>query len=161
MPMAAANGFNLCGTQYPITLAKSLVPALGLFAFAFVLLKLARSIERGIDDGCFLRVVEFAWPRPPFHGDLLGALQGELVRRSARANCRSRANGRTGADAHRRHHHGAGTDGGPIVDDGGPFVGAIVIAGDAASPDVDILTHPRVAEVRQMIGLAARANLGV
>src|SRR5271155_4514337 len=71
--------------------SRPLFPALGLFAFAFVLLELARSIERGIDDGCFLFVVEFAWPRPPFHGDLLGALQGELVRRSARTNCRSRA----------------------------------------------------------------------
>ena len=109
----------------------------------------------------FLVFIEFSRPLPSGHRGLLRPCQRELAIRRVLGDGRSGADGRAGADSNRRHQHAAGADEGAIFDDGGPLILAIVIAGDAAGPDVDILTHPGIAQVRQMICLAARADLGV
>ena len=63
-----------------------------------------------------------------------------------------------GALAHRdrRHQRGVAADEGAGLDAGGVLVGAVVVAGDGAGPDVDARAHRGVADVGEVRRLGAR-----
>ena len=57
------------------------------------------------------------------------------------------------ADAHRRDQLRVAADERAVLDDRRVLVRAVVVAGDRAGADVDLLADRRVAEVRQVVGL--------
>src|ERR1700680_2137329 len=115
----------------------------------------------GIDDAGLFFISELLRPSPVFDDRLLRPLESEFAVRSARTDRRSRADRGARADAHRCHQHAAGSDEGAVFDEGRPLVGAVVIAGDAAGPDIDAAAYSRIAEIGQMVGLGMRADFSV
>src|SRR6202522_2082199 len=120
-----------------------------------------RRIQCVINGGSFLFIVEFFGPLPSCDRGLLGARQRELTVRCVLRDGRSCADGGAGTDAYRRHHHGAGTDEGAIVDHRRPFVLAVIVASDAAGTDMNAAAHPGIAHIAQMIGFAAHTDFTV
>src|SRR3981189_3570737 len=86
------------------------------------------------------------------------ARQGGFRDRCILGNARSGADGRAGTDSNRRHQHAAGADEGAVLDHGRPLVLTIVVAGNAAGPDVDLAAHPGIAHIAQVVRLAACAD---
>src|SRR5690606_2324084 len=66
-----------------------------------------------------------------------------------------------GADGDRRHQRRVGADKGAIADESPEFVDAIVVAGDGAGADIDSTANTGIADVAEVIDLAAWADLGL
>src|SRR5690606_36994122 len=66
-----------------------------------------------------------------------------------------------GSDLQRRHQHRAGTDESAVADLGSPLVRAVIVDGHRACAHVDFATDGRIAEVRQVIRLAAGADFAL
>src|SRR6185295_15888576 len=98
---------------------------------------------------------------PVLERGLFAARQRQLARRRVARDGAARPGGRVLADAHRRHQHVAGTDERAVFDYGLRLVDAVIVAGDGAGADVDALAHQRVAQVGEVIGLAAVTELGL
>src|SRR5690606_6704634 len=95
---------------------------------------------------------------PAVHGALLAAGQGELAFGRVAGDHRTGADGGARADRHRREQRAVGADEGAVADGGGGLVHAVVVAGDGAGADVDLRADARVAQVGEVVGLAARAE---
>src|SRR5262249_35702031 len=90
--------------------------------------------------------------------DLLGARQGQLALGRVLGQRRAGAGIGARADFDRRHQHRAGADESVVAYLGAPLVRAVVVHSDAAGADVDLASERRVAEICQVIGLAALAD---
>src|SRR5580692_6435273 len=90
--------------------------------------------------------------------DLARTRQRELPGRCIAGDGRTRSDRSAVADLYRRHQHAARADEGSGADPGLPLVGTIVVAGDRAGTDIDRAPNLAVADVGEVIGLAARAN---
>src|SRR5579871_3690016 len=100
-------------------------------------------------------------PLPVVDRDLARARQREFVGRRVGGDGRACADGCAVADLDGRDHHAARADEGAAADLGTPFVDAVVIAGDRAGADVDATANLAVADVAQVIHLAALADEAV
>ena len=98
---------------------------------------------------------------PAFECHLLRARQGELTVGGFLGDGAARTRGRVTPDAHRRDQHVAGTDECAIRDGCRPLVHAIVVAGDRAGADVHVGADGRVADVGEVIRLAAIRDGGL
>src|SRR5690606_11476478 len=92
---------------------------------------------------------------------LLAARDGELLGRHVPRDDRARAYRGAGADGYGRHQRGIRADEGAVPDHRTVLVGAVVVAGDGARADVHAAAYGRVADVGQVVGLAAGADLGL
>src|SRR5690606_17966655 len=66
-----------------------------------------------------------------------------------------------GADLDRRDQHRARAHEGAVADLGPVLVHAIVVHGDGAGPHVDLAADGGIAQVGEVVGLAARADLAL
>src|SRR5690606_33841957 len=96
---------------------------------------------------------------PAFDRDLARARQGELAFGRVLGDGRPGAGVGISADLHRRHQHGARADEGIVADLGAPLVGAVIVHGYRAGADVDLSPDGGVAQVGQVVGLAAGTDL--
>ena len=74
---------------------------------------------------------------------------------------RTRADGRLRADGDRRHQRRVGTDERAVANRRRRFVHPVVVAGDGTGADVHACADDGIAEVREVVGLAADAELRV
>ncbi len=74
----------------------------------------------------------------------------QLVFRDVARHGGACGDGRTFRDRHRRHQLGIGADKNIITNDGFVLVSAIIVTGDGACADVNVIADFRVAEVGQM-----------
>src|SRR5580700_463751 len=79
-------------------------------------------------------------PLPILNGDLARACKGQLPRRRLAGHGSAGADGGTLPDSDRRHQHAARADEGAAANLGAPLIGAIVVAGDRARTDIDVVT---------------------
>src|SRR5690625_5061962 len=100
----------------------------------------------------------FPGPLPALDNDLARAPQCKCTVRDICGNGRARANARALADDQRRHQRAVRTDE-DIIANHRPVLGrAIVVAGNHARAHVDVRTNIGIAEIGQVIGLAAMAK---
>src|SRR5690348_1533913 len=97
--------------------------------------------------------------RPIVDGGLATARETQFVGRGVGGDRGARADGRTFADPHRCDQRSVGTDERAIADFGNELVDAVVVTGDGAGADVDPGADLGVAEIGEMVGLAAFAQL--
>src|SRR3990167_542934 len=98
---------------------------------------------------------------PDRNAVLAAPRNGELALGRIMGNHRAGADGRFAADRYRRHQRGIGTDEGPVANDGGGLVHAIVVAGDGAGADVHAGTDLRIAQVAEVVRFRALAEAGL
>src|SRR5688572_6941384 len=98
---------------------------------------------------------------PAFQRHLFAAGQRKLAGGRILGDGAARAGGGVLADAQRRHQHVARADEGAVFDDGLRLVHAVVVAGDGARTNVHALADDGIAEIREVVGLAAIADLGL
>ncbi len=89
---------------------------------------------------------------------MFGAFQRQFVGRGSFGNSRPCTDGRARADFNRCHQLDPRTDEGFIADNRPVFVGAIIVAGDGAGADVDAGPDCCVADIAQVVDLAAVRN---
>src|SRR5690606_1509594 len=89
---------------------------------------------------------------------LAPARHGQLPRRGIVRDDRARPDRGVLADRYRRDQRRVRADEGAVADHGAMLVGPVVIAGDGAGADVDVTPDAGVADVGQMIDLAALAE---
>src|SRR5881394_19764 len=118
-----------------------------------VLLASRSAREPAFPPGQLLRLL--LRPLPPGHRDLLRPLERELARRRFFRDRRACADRRVGTDAHGRDEHHAGADEHAVADRRLVLVRAVIVAGDRAGADVHVATNLGVAEVGQVVHLAA------
>src|SRR6185437_1694074 len=99
-------------------------------------------------------------PTPTLDRGLLAAREGEVLGGRGGGDDRSRADRGVVAHLHRRDQRRVGTDEGTIADLGDVLVHAVVVARDGAGADVHVRTDLRVAEIGEVVGLAAFAEFG-
>src|SRR5690606_9756576 len=92
---------------------------------------------------------------PAFDGGLAAAGHGGLAGRRVVGDHRAGADGGVRADLDRRHQRAVGTDEGAVADAGARVVRVGGVAGDGAGADVGLAPDAGVAEVGQVVGLAA------
>src|SRR3990172_4305932 len=93
--------------------------------------------------------------RPPLLDAPRRAAHGERAGRDVLGDRRAPADVRALADDERRHERRVGADEGAVADPRLVLGPAVVVAGDRAGADVDVLAHGRVAEVREVVRLGA------
>jgi hypothetical protein len=98
---------------------------------------------------------------PGVDGGLAPARKAQFARGCVGGDGGPGADGRAFADPHRRDQCGVGTDERAIADFGDELVDTVVVAGDGAGADVDVAANLGVAEIGEMVGLAAFAQLGL
>src|SRR5690606_15407548 len=94
-------------------------------------------------------------PLPAGDGGLAAAGDGELAGGRVAGDHGAGADGGVRADLHRRHQRAVGTDEGAVADAGLRLVDAVVVAGDGAGADVGLAPDRGIAEVTEVVGLAA------
>ena len=99
-----------------------------------------------------------ARPLPAGDRHLLRARNRELAGRGVAGQRGAGAERRAATDGHRRDQLRVGADEDVVLDHGAVLVRAVVVAGDGAGADVDVAADGRVADVGEMIGLAARGR---
>src|SRR5690349_4560638 len=92
---------------------------------------------------------------------LLGAAHRKAAGRHVAGDGRAGRDGGAAAHGHRRDELRVGTDEDAVLEHGAVLRGAIVVAEDRAGADVDVRAHGAVAEIGQVIGLAALADRGL
>ena len=112
------------------------------------------------DDAAHVWPCAFLGPLPAGTATCVFSCEtSELARRARRCQIvAAGADGRARADRHRRDQLGVGSDVHVVLDDGAVLVRAVVVAGDGAGADVDVAADARVADVGQVVGLAARPD---
>src|SRR5262245_35103125 len=95
---------------------------------------------------------------PPLLRHLRASLDGERIRRHILRDHRARADVGALADGQRGHHADVGSDERPVPDLGLGLREAVVVARDRAGADVHAVADGRIADVRQVVGLAAPSN---
>src|SRR6185437_8332837 len=102
----------------------------------------------------------FHRPLPALERLLPTARDRQLSFRRIVRDHRAGADGGLRADRHRRHQGGVRADEGAVIDAGDELVHAVVVAGDGAGADVDAAADLGIAQVAEMVGLAAFADAG-
>src|SRR5579864_3148778 len=103
----------------------------------------------------------FAFSRPVFFDDLPGAAQSEGVRRNRigdHGTCRKIC---TVANLDGGHQRRIAAYEDTVADLGLMLLAAVVIAGDGAGADVDVLADDGIAKIGQVIGFCARTHPGL
>src|SRR5690606_28253925 len=95
---------------------------------------------------------------PALDALLAPACDRELAFGGVAGDHRTGADGGVAADLHRRHQRGVRADEGVVADHRGRLVGTVVVAGDGAGADVDAAADFGVADVAEVVGLAALAQ---
>ncbi len=118
-----------------------------------------RFLGFGLQFPCRFPVAEGL--RPALLNGLPGARERERVGRHVLGDDAARADIGALADRDRRDQGGVRADEGAGADLGAVLVEAVVVAGDGAGADVGAGADARVAEIGEVVGLGARADLGV
>ncbi|CAI8918266.1 hypothetical protein EMIT0196MI5_30348 [Pseudomonas sp. IT-196MI5] len=119
----------------------------------------ARSYKKRVVDNSAL--LDLLRPLPAVDVFLASTSDGQLGFIHSRGDGRTGRCRCTGEDIHRRHQRVVGTDEHIFAQHGFPLVGAIVVAGDGASTDVGARAHLGIAQIRQVTGLGAFAQVSV
>src|ERR1039458_4605090 len=102
-----------------------------------------------------------AWPLPLLESHLARSAQGQLVGRCVLGDGRAGADRGAIADLHWCHQHCARADECAVADLGAPLIGAVIVAGDRPGADVDLAADRGIADVAQVVHLAAGTDLAV
>src|SRR5512135_354686 len=119
---------------------------------------LRRAIAPTIPHMLFL---PFLRTLPACDGQLFAARQSQFTGRSIFGNGRAGANGCSLAHADGSDELCIRANECVVLNDGAEFVRTVVVAGDGSGTDIDPAAHGAVANVAQMVRLAALADLAV